>query len=129
MARSRKTNKGQLELPFKGSATLTHREGRASQSELRPLLRLILGSGEKQRPSLDSRDAVVRVLIGAGADLLLRRISSERAEEIRRRVERIMSLFDQVDESPELLPSLKRRLDELESLMRETRRLQAGRSR
>ncbi len=128
MAHSKKKNQGQLELPFKGSP-LPKREGRASESELRPLLRLIHGSGAKQPPSLDSRDAVVRVLIGAGADLLLRRISSERAEEIRRRVERIMSLFDRVDESPELLPSLKRRLDELEGLMRETRGLQAGRSR
>ena len=127
MARSRKKNKGQLELPFEDA--LTHREVRASESDLRPLLRLIHGSGANRPPSLDSRDAVVRVLIGAGADLLLRRISSERAEEIRRRVERIMSLFDQVDESPELLPSLTRRLDELESLMRETRGLQARRSR
>ena len=128
MAHSRKKNQRQLELPFKDSA-LTQREGKAPESDPRPLLRLIRGNGAKQPRSLDSRDAVIRVLIGAGADLLLRRISSERAEEIRRRVERIMSLFDQVDESPELLPSLKRRLDELESLMRETRGLQAGRAR
>jgi len=128
MARSRKKNQGQLELPFKGPAP-SPREGRAPESDLRPLLRLIHGSGAKQPPSLDSRDAVIRVLIGAGADLLLRRISPERAEEIRRRVETIISLFDRVDGSPQLLPSLKRRLDELEGLMRETRGLQAGRSR
>src|SRR5260370_32549690 len=92
MAHSKKKNQGQLELPFKGSP-LPKREGRASESELRPLLRLIHGSGAKQPPSLDSRDAVVRVLIGAGADLLLRRISSERAEEIRRRGGPVISFF------------------------------------
>src|SRR5260370_41759792 len=126
MAHSKKKNQGQIELPFKGSP-LPMREGRASESELRPLLRLIHGSGAKQPPSLDSRDAVVRVLIGAGADLLLRRISSERAEEIRRRVERIIALFDRGDESPELLPSLKRRLDELTGLLRDTGGVQGGR--
>src|SRR5215471_17695637 len=79
--------------------------------------------------SYGSPDAVVRVLIEAGADLLLRKISSQRAEEIRRRVDTVMGLFDRVDGSPQLIPALKRRLDELESLMRETRGLRAGRSR
>ena len=72
---------------------------------------------------------MIRVLIEAGADLLLRRISSQRADEIQQRVERIMSLFERVDHSPGLIPSLNRRLDELEALMRETRGLKAGKSR
>jgi hypothetical protein len=128
MGHSRKQNPGQLELG------LDRRVERASESSgpqgsSRPALRLLRGAGEKKPQRLDSRDSVVRVLIEAGADLLLRKISSERAEEIRHRVERIMSLFDRVDGAPELLPSLKRGLDELEGLMRETRGLAAGKGR
>ena len=57
----------------------------------------------------------------AGADLLLRRISSERAEEIEGRVDQILRLFDQVDSNPLLLSVLKRKLDDLEALMVQTR--------
>lgn len=70
---------------------------------------------------------MVRVLVEAGADLLLRRISVERAEEIEANVERILDLFDQVDRAPELMPELKRRLDELEGLMTETRAVRTRR--
>jgi hypothetical protein len=70
---------------------------------------------------LDSRDAVVRVLVEAGADLLLRRISPERAEHIERTVNHVLELFDRVDEVPQLLPVLRRELEALEQLMLETR--------
>jgi len=59
-----------------------------------PKLRVIQGLGQKQQEPLASRDAVTRVLIEAGADLLLRRISSERAEAIEREVDEILELFD-----------------------------------
>jgi hypothetical protein len=85
-------------------------------------LRVIQGEG-RGRPAepLTSRDAVARVLIEAGADLLLRRISPERAEEIERQVDRVLELFDRVDATPALMPVLRRHLDELEALMGETR--------
>ena len=89
----------------------------------RPGLRVIQGGGQRTHEALASRDAVVRVLVEAGADLLLRRITPERADEIERKVDRVLRLFDQVDAAPELMPVLKRHLDDLEALMRETRSL------
>lgn len=85
-------------------------------------LRVIQGEGQR-RPDepLTSRDAVARVLMEAGADMLLRRISPQRAGEIERRVDRVLDLFDRVDDNPILMPVLRRHLDELETLMRETR--------
>ena len=85
--------------------------------------RVIQGGGERKHEALASRDAVVRVLLEAGADLLLRRISAERADEIERKVDRILRLFDQVDGAPMLMPVLQRQLDDLEALMRETRQV------
>lgn len=125
MRRRKPPGQNQLELPLDAASQSRSFDGSAP----RPALRLIRGSGVKPPPPLDSRDAVVRVLLEAGADLLLRRISSARAEEIRRRVDEVMALFDRVDASPGLIPTLKRRLDELEALMRETRGLRAGRAR
>lgn len=84
-------------------------------------LRVIQGGGERVQEALSSRDAVVRVLVEAGADLLLRRITAERAEYIERSVNQILDLFDRVDAVPQLMPVLKRQLDELEALMTETR--------
>ena len=86
-----------------------------------PKLRVIQGLGQKQQEPLASRDAVTRVLIEAGADLLLRRISSERAAEIEKEVDEILSLFDRVEGNRLLFPVLQRKLDALEQLMRETR--------
>ncbi len=86
-----------------------------------PRLRVIQGLGQKQQEPLASRDAVARVLIEAGADLLLRRISSERAEAIEQEVDEILRLFDMVDDNRLLFPVLQRKLDALEQLMRETR--------
>ena len=86
-----------------------------------PKLRVIQGLGQKQQEPLALRDAVTRVLIEAGADLLLRRISSERAEAIEHEVDEILRLFDMVDDNRLLFPVLQRKLDALEQLMRETR--------
>jgi len=60
-------------------------------------------------------------LIESGVDLLLRRISPARAEEIQRAVDEILILFDQVDHAPERIALLHQRLDALERLMGETR--------
>ncbi len=86
-----------------------------------PKLTVIRGLGQKTEEPLKSRDAVARVLIEAGADLLLKRISAERAEAIEADVEEILSLFDKVDKDKSALPQLAQKLDALEALMRETR--------
>lgn len=88
---------------------------------LAPKLRLINGLGQKTVEPLLTRDAVARVLMEAGADLLLRRISSERAEVIEKQVDEILELFDRVDDNRLLFPVLQKKLDALEALMRETR--------
>jgi hypothetical protein len=90
-------------------------------------LRVIRGEGKRTQEPLASRDAVARVLMEAGADLLLRRISPARAGEIERQVDRVLDLFDRVDAAPVLMPVLKRQLDALEALMRETREVRAAR--
>lgn len=106
----RRTPPEQLELPLA-----------APEKKAAPL-RLIKGGGQKKpAEALQSRDAVVRVLVEAGADLLLRRISPERAEEIEKRVDRVLNLFDLADRHPPLLSRLESELNELEVLMRETR--------
>ena len=91
-------------------------------------LRVIRGEGQR-RPDepLTSRDAVARVLMEAGADLLLRRISPDRAHEIERQVDRALDLFDKVDANPLVMPVLRRHLDALEALMRETRERRTAR--
>ncbi len=89
-------------------------------------LRVIQGGGQRRQDEpLVSRDAVARVLMEAGVDLILRRITPARAAEIERRVDRILDLFDRVDAAPLLMPVLQRHLDELEVLMRETRQVRA----
>jgi hypothetical protein len=93
----------------------------------RPVLRLIRGEGKREHEKLSSRAAVIRLLVESGADVLLRRITPERAQEIERKVERVLRLFDQVDQSPELFPVLQRQLDDLQALMTETRERRIGR--
>ncbi|MET0404822.1 MAG: hypothetical protein ABW123_20565 [Cystobacter sp.] len=86
--------------------------------------RVIQGEGQRRRDEpLTSRDAVARVLMEAGVDLLLRRISPTRAAEIEHKVDRVLDLFDRVDAAPLLMPVLQRHLDDLEALMRETRQV------
>ena len=87
----------------------------------KPRLTLIKGEGRRAEEALDNRDAVMRVLIEAGADLLLRRISPERAEFIEERVDEVLALFDRVDREPAVMGELKHKLDDLEGLMRQTR--------
>lgn len=84
-------------------------------------LEVIRGGGKRPREKLSSRDSVVRALIESGVDLLLRRISPARAEEIQRVVDEILVLFDQVDAAPERMVLLRERLDALERLMSKTR--------
>jgi hypothetical protein len=100
----------------------------SSSSQQAGGLRVIRGEGQRRAPeALASRDAVARVLMEAGVDLLLRRITPLRAQEIERKVDRVLDLFDRVDAAPVLMPVLRRHLDELEALMRETRELRTAR--
>lgn len=89
-------------------------------------LRVIEGGGQRRQDEpLVSRDAVARALMEAGVDLLLRRISPQRAAEIESKVDRVLELFDRVDAAPVLMPVLKRQIEELEALMRETRQVRS----
>nr|WP_309897373.1 hypothetical protein [Archangium sp.] len=89
-------------------------------------LRVIEGGGQRRQDEpLVSRDAVARALMEAGVDLLLRRITPARAAEIERKVDRVLDLFDRVDAAPVLMPVLRKHIDELEALMRETRQVRS----
>ena len=105
----------QLELPF-GLPEAPQSATPAPQG-----LRLIRGGGQGRREPLATRESVVRVLLEAGVDLLLRRISAARAEEIERRVERVLRLFDAPGSSSDPTAALRDELDALERLMVETR--------
>jgi hypothetical protein len=82
-------------------------------------LRVIKGEGQGRDETLHTRDDVVRLLVSSAADLLLKRISTERAHEIELRVNRIMRLFDRLDDDPIAMPLLRRELDDLEAIWRE----------
>ncbi len=88
----------------------------------RPGLRVIEGGGQpKPRERLNSPEAVMRLLVEASADVLLRRISPERAHEIERQVGKTLRLFESSKGSVRHRQELDRALDALESLMDETR--------
>jgi len=74
-------------------------------------LHVVQGDGEGRPPErLDSPQAVTRALVGATADLLLRRITPPEASSIRSQVERVLHLFDLValgDEPPGLQSELR----------------------
>ena len=109
-----------------GEPRPTGRRAAASEPAAAPGLRVIKGGGQRRADEpLVSRDAVARVLMEAGVDLLLRRITPLRAAEIERQVDRVLELFDRVDAAPVLMPVLRRHLDELEALMRETRQVRS----
>ncbi|HLT29368.1 MAG TPA: hypothetical protein VK013_04965 [Myxococcaceae bacterium] len=97
----------------------------------RPALRVIEGGGVRREERLDSRDAVARLLLASGVDLLLRRITPARAEAMEREVNEVLDLFDHVERLPALQPLLDQRLDALEALAREgkERRVPRGRLR
>jgi hypothetical protein len=84
-------------------------------------LRLLKGEGRGRDATLRSRDDLARVLVGAAGDMLLKRISAPRAHEIQAQVERLLALFDRVDREPLLEPVLRRELDGLEALLRESK--------
>lgn len=101
----------QLPLPLK--------ERRAAPEPEPRMLRVIKGEGQKRVEALQSRDDVARVLVGAACDLMLRRITPDRAHEIQRRVDRIMRLFERVPKDPVATALLRRELDELEGIYRD----------
>jgi hypothetical protein len=115
----------QLELPFSAEARPAPEPAPKPRG---PALRVIQGEGKRRHEPLQSREAVVRVLVEAGADLLLRRISPERAGVIQRSVDQVLHLFDQVDATPALMPVLRRELDALEALMTQTRQTRGRKS-
>jgi hypothetical protein len=121
LKKSPKSSPQQLELPLSAPAP------RASVRAPAAGLRLIHGEGRGQPEPLESRQAVVRLLVEAGADLLLRRISAARAGEIQRAVDQVLRLFDAVDATPALMPVLRRELDALEALMTQTRSVRGRR--
>jgi hypothetical protein len=112
----------QLELPLRvrGPSAGPPATPRRTPSEAHPsrTFRLIKGGGEGRDETLSSRDDVARLLVAAAADVLLRRITPDRAHDLEERVERVMRLFERVDAEPVLLPVLRRELDELEAVWR-----------
>ena len=83
---------------------------------------MIKGGGVRRDETLRSRDDVARLLVAAAADVLLHRITPDRAHAIEEHVERVTRLFERVDAKPALLPILRRELDELEAVWREGER-------
>jgi len=81
--------------------------------------KVIRGEGQKRAETLHSKDDVVRLMVGTACDVLLKRVSPDRAHEIQRRVDRIMRLFERVPADPVAVALLRRELDDLESLYRE----------
>lgn len=80
--------------------------------------RIIKGEGKKRDETLRTRNDVARLLVASAADVMLRRISVDRAHEIETKVERVMKLFDRADD-PLVQLLLRRELDQLEALWRE----------
>src|SRR3990172_3507430 len=81
--------------------------------------RVIKGGGVRRDETLRSRDDVARLLVAAAADVLLHRITPDRAHAIEEHVEQVTRLFERVDAKPALLPILRRELDELAAVWRE----------
>jgi hypothetical protein len=82
--------------------------------------RVIRGEGKRRDEKLRSRDDVVRLLVAAAADMMLKRITPERAHEIQVRVERVQRLFERCERDPVLWPLLRVELETLEKVWRET---------
>lgn len=111
----------QLELALPSSEKRTEASAALRAPRTAPALKLIRGEGLKETERLDSRDAVVRVLLETGTDMLLRRISVDRAEEIEQSVDKVLDLFDRVDHSPAAFAELQSELENLELLAKESR--------
>lgn len=118
---SRGGKRPQLELPLGARPrTQTPIPGPITATPQRAF-RVIRGEGQRRDEKLRDRNDVTRVLVGAAADLLLKRITPDRAQELERRVDKIMRLFDLVDDQPTLMLLLRKELDELEAIVREGR--------
>jgi hypothetical protein len=84
-------------------------------------LRVLTGGGvPRALEPLVSRDAVTRVLVGAAADLLLRRIDARQAHSIRFQVERVLLLFDAASSGAATAATLALELDALRGLVGES---------
>lgn len=115
----------QLELPLAGKSEHAEPEKaqrNAPRPTAAPFLRVIDGEGRARADKLRSRDDLARVLVGAAGDMLLKRISAPRGHEIQKRVDKLLALFDRVDREPLLEPILRRELDALEELLRESKK-------
>ncbi len=122
-----KKGQGQLELPLRPRALSSVGPGpkpvaQASGATPARPFRVIRGEGQKRDETLRSRDDVARLLVAAAADMMLKRISVERADEIEKRIDKVMRLFDMVDRNPVMMALLRRELDELEAIWREGQR-------
>jgi hypothetical protein len=101
-------------------SAVTAREPSTPRPSEPPRLRLVQGEGQGRAVQLNDRSDLASVLVGTAADLLLKRITSVRAHAIEQKVERLMSLFDRVDSEPMLKRMLRRELNDLEALVRES---------
>lgn len=86
----------------------------------RRAFRVIRGEGRGRDETLRTRDDVARLMMASAADMMLHRISPERAYEIEEQVERVMRLFDK-PRSAIIDSQLRLELDDLEALWREGR--------
>lgn len=84
--------------------------------------RVIKGEGKKRSETLKTRDEVVRLLCAAAADVMLHRLTPDRGNEIQKRVDKIMRLFDRPADDLVARELLRRELDELEKVYREGQR-------
>ena len=106
----------QLSLPLHAANDPAPRRSLAAPSPR--AFRVIRGEGKRRREPLESRDDVAQLLVGSACDLLLKRISPDRAHEIQTRVDRVMRLFDRIGSDPVATALLRRELDDLEQLCR-----------
>lgn len=110
----------QLELPLKGLSTnFRPQPPVTAPSTSRKVFRVIRGEGRKRDETLRSRDDVARLLVASAANMMLQRMSTERAHEIQARVDRVMHLFDLVERDPLAARFLRHELDELEKVWKE----------
>lgn len=115
-------SRSQLELPLRVPARPPEAPAPPPRTAPAPpsrAFRVIQGENARRDETLRSRDDVARLLVAAAADMLLRRITPDRAHALEERVERVMRLFERVDAQPILMPILRRELDELEAIWRE----------
>ncbi len=107
----------QLKLPLKGLSTNSRPlPPVTAPPSSRKAFRVVRGEGQKRDETLYSRDDVARLLVASAANMMLQRMSTERAHEIQARVDRVMHLFDLVERDPLAARLLRHELDELEQV-------------